>query len=165
MSSGSERNERYRSPLKSYYKSLLRNSLGRASVIKIIEKPGKRFNYLNINTKILAILIRRTNGKTLTKYTQKKIWEPLKMEQPELWGLDDEADMEKAFCCLYSSVRDYAKLGEFFLQIGRCTGQQLLNKDFIEKMTHPELSPKYGYGTWMDYEYKLAFFAYVGLLG
>lgn len=166
MSSGLEWNESYRSPLnpttKAYYGTHLEEQVLSK---KFIEKPGKRFNYLSINTEILAILIRRATGKTLAKYTQEKIWEPLGMEQSALWGLDDEAGVEKAFCCLYASARDYAKLGQFLLQKGKWNGQQLLNEDFVEKMTHPALSPEYGYGTWMDYGHKPAFFAYVGLLG
>lgn len=166
MSSGLEWDENYYSLLnptvKAYYGTHLEEQVLSK---KFIEKPGNKFRYLSINTEILAILIRRATGKTLARYAQEKIWGPLGMEQSALWGLDDEAGTEKAFCCLYASARDYARLGQFLLQKGKWNGKQLLNENFIQKMTHPALSPEYGYGTWTDYEYKPSFFAYVGFLG
>ena len=44
---------------------------------------------------------------------QEKLWKPLGAKEA-LWQLDSTtSEMEKAFCCLASNARDFARFGHF----------------------------------------------------
>jgi CubicO group peptidase (beta-lactamase class C family) len=43
----------------------------------------------------------------------------------------------KTYCCIHSNARDFAKLGQLFLDDGKAYGDQILNFDFINQMKTP----------------------------
>jgi hypothetical protein len=54
---------------------------------------------------------------------------------------------------LYSNVWDMAKLGQLILRKGRWQGRQIVDEDYVYRMTHPEVedvNTSYGYLTWMN---------------
>ena len=54
---------------------------------------------------------------------------------------------------LYSNVWDMAKLGQLLLRQGRWHGKQIVDPDYVYRMTHPEVedvNTSYGYLTWMN---------------
>jgi CubicO group peptidase (beta-lactamase class C family) len=74
-------------------------------------------------------------------------------EKTALWQLDSqEKGMEKAFCCLATNVRDFARFGKLYKNHGLWNGNQLLDSTFVALSVKPrfEESPKYGYGWWLD---------------
>ena len=71
----------------------------------------------------------------------------------EIWQVDSEkSGLEKAFCCIGSNARDFAKFGLLINHEGKYNQQQLIPSSFIQKITTPrfENSPQYGYGYWLD---------------
>ena len=60
--------------------------------------------------------------------------------------------MEKAYCCLASNARDFARFGKLYKDHGRWNGKQILDSTFIAKSLKPrfEESPEYGYGWWLN---------------
>ena len=75
--------------------------------------------------------------------------------------------MEKAYCCIASNARDFAKFGKLFKQNGQWNGQRLINPSFVRTMKNPrfEDTPYYGYGLWLsDYKDKEIFYMR-GILG
>lgn len=80
--------------------------------------------------------------------------------------------MEKAYCCLNSNVRDFAKFGQLLLQKGNWNGRQILDSAFVEKMVTPNYKAfkknepaRYGYSIWTDYEHQPNFYGLMGHLG
>ena len=70
-----------------------------------------------------------------------------------LWQLDSEENgMEKAFCCLATNARDFARFGKLYKNFGFWNGTQLLDSSFVALSIKPrfEESPEYGYGFWLD---------------
>jgi CubicO group peptidase (beta-lactamase class C family) len=73
-----------------------------------------------------------------------------------LWSLDHEDGMEKAFCCVNATARDFARIGEFVRLGGKWNTQNLLNEKYIQEMlTSPALPNErgqirndYGYQWW-----------------
>ena len=77
-------------------------------------------------------------------------------ETDALWQLDsEESGLEKAYCCIASNARDFARLGKLYLHKGNWNGEQLLDTAFVERSVQPRFreSPEYGYGWWLlDYK-------------
>ena len=75
------------------------------------------------------------------------------------WSLDHENGMEKAYCCFYSTARDFARFGKLYLDSGSCNGKQLVSKDYVKQSLTPapidftgnELNC-YGYQWWLTEE-------------
>lgn len=108
--------------------------------MEIAELPGLHFNYQSENYQLLGLIIERATHKTLSAYLQEKLWLPLGMEHDAFWSLDNNTatGIEKAFCCLNASTRDYAKLGRLYLNNGNWNGKQLISEKWIYEATHPD---------------------------
>src|SRR5690606_36250449 len=120
MESGIKFGESYISPFsdvaKYYYGTNLKKYLKK---LKIKEEPGKTFEYMSLNTQLLALILETAVGKSPTEYLQEKIWAPLGMEYDASWSIDSKKHgTEKAFCCINATSRDFAKFGSLYLHEG-----------------------------------------------
>ncbi len=169
MSSGLNWTEHYTSPFsitaKAYYDTNIRDVLLGLDVVK---EPGKEYEYLSGNTQLLGMVIEKATGKSLSQYLSESFWRPLGMEQAALWQLDsNDSGMEKAYCCIASNARDFARFGQLFKNKGVFNGKQLLPKEFTELATKPrfEDGQMYGYGFWLSNHLGKKIFAMRGILG
>jgi CubicO group peptidase (beta-lactamase class C family) len=98
-------------------------------------EPGQVFRYKSGDNALLALVLDRALGEeTITAYTQRRLWTPLGMENDGIWTIDHEGDgLEKTWCCLAASARDFAKLGRFYLNQGDWDGQSLLSSAWVER--------------------------------
>ena len=162
MSSGMDWSEKYYSVInitsESYFTDDLRSVILRQ---KIIDKPGQSFRYSSGDTQLLGMVIEKATGLSLTDYLTEKFWKPMGAENTALWQLDsDEYGMEKAYCCIASTARDFARFGKLYINKGMWGDQVILDSSFVELATKPvfEKSPYYGYGWWLyNYEGKKVF--------
>jgi CubicO group peptidase (beta-lactamase class C family) len=75
-------------------------------------------------------------GETITSYTQRRLWEPLGMQDAGVWTVDHAGDgLEKTWCCLAASARDVAKLGRLYLNRGSWEGTEAVPAAWIEAST------------------------------
>jgi CubicO group peptidase (beta-lactamase class C family) len=118
--------------LQFYYGTNLRKSI-LGSTIK--EPPGQHFDYQSENPSLLALIIERATGSTVSNYLQKKIWSQIGTEAPALWSTDriDSAAIEKAFCCLNARTLDFAKFARLLLNKGNWNGKQIIPRHWIEE--------------------------------
>ena len=66
-------------------------------------------------------------------------------KHPALWNTDAEGGDEKAFCCINSNARDFARLGKLYLDYGNWNGNQLVDTSFVIQSTNPaDLLDEYG---------------------
>lgn len=163
MSSGIDFDEDYVSPFaypaQAYYGSDLRKL---TSGYKVIEEPGKVFKYLSGNSELLAFVLEKATGKTLSEYMSEKYWKPLGAKHTALWSLDKENGMEKAYCCFNSDARDFARLGELYLDSGKWNGQQLIDPKYVAQSIVPgdlvdvdgKKVDNYGFAWWLIPDYK-----------
>ena len=124
------------------------------------EKPGTAYKYLSGNTQLLAMVLERATGKKLANYLSESLWKPLGANQDALWQLDsEEGGLVKAYCCIASNARDFARLGKLYKDYGEWNGQQILDSAFIAKSITPRFEGEpYGYGFWLkDYKDKKVF--------
>ncbi|CAN5343204.1 serine hydrolase [soil metagenome] len=169
MSSGLDWNEDYYNPFsvtaRAYFDRNIREIAGN---MKIIADPGSEFEYLSGNTILLGMVIEKATGMQLSQYLSESFWQPLGMKNDALWQLDSkESGMEKAYCCIASNARDFARFGKLFKDHGRWKDKEILDSSFVAVATSPRFkeSPEYGYGFWLsDYKNKEIFYMR-GVLG
>ena len=167
MEGGLNWNEDYKSPFLPNAKAYYGKSLEEAVFLRDFKnEPGKKFEYQSGATQLLGFALRKSMQKTLADYASEKFWKPLGMEQNAAWTTDDFG-MEKAFCCIHSTSRDFAKLGQLFLNDGKFGDQQILDISFVEKMRTPtKLSNGiYGMGLWINNDSALKHYYFQGLYG
>ncbi|GIM59681.1 serine hydrolase domain-containing protein [Capnocytophaga canimorsus] len=168
MASGLDWNEDYYNPFsittKAYFDAPLQEIIIN---LKVTKPPGKKYEYKSGNTQLLAMVIEKATGKTLSEYLSQSLWEPLGCEYDALWQLDSKEGTEKAYCCIASNARDFARLGKLYKDFGQWHGKQLLDSAYVAKSIQPRFSdsPQYGYGMWLlNYKNK-SFFMMRGHLG
>lgn len=135
---------------------------------KVIKTPGKEFEYLSGSTQLLGMIIQKATGKTLANYLSEKFWQPLGATNDALWQLDDDENkLAKAFCCISSNAKDFARFGKLYKDYGKWNGKQLLDSSFVAKSITPRFkeSPQYGYGWWLKNIGNKHFFMMRGHLG
>lgn len=150
MSSGMSYVESYTSPFdypaEAYYgDDIITNTLK----YKVVTEPGKEFIYQSGNSTLLGYIVTIATGETLSNYASEKLWQPLGAEYPAQWSLDHPGGMEKAYCCFNSNARDFARLGQLYLDSGKWGGKQLAPKDYVLQSMKPALSEHYGYNWWI----------------
>src|SRR5690606_6941661 len=152
MASGQHWDENYYGPTsvttQAYFKKDLRKLM---LSLPFDKKPGQEFIYQSGDTQLLAMVLEKATKMHLADFVSKYFWQPMGMEHDAIWQIDHANDgIEKAYCCIASNARDFAKFGKLYLQNGTWNGQQILSEKFIQQAIHPrfENSPQYGYGWW-----------------
>jgi CubicO group peptidase (beta-lactamase class C family) len=145
MRSGFKYNERSFTPfakiVRSYYGADLKKMVGK---LKMKNEPNTVFEYMSINTQVLAMILEKVTGKTLNILLQEDLWQPLGAESDAMWSVDNDNNI-KAFCCINATALDYAKLGRLYLKDGNWLGKQIISKQWIDATSHPDTLAKKRY--------------------
>ncbi len=136
-------------------------------------EPGTEYEYSSGSTQLLGVFLKRAlqakePGLTISGHLSRSLWVPLGMESDAVYTLDrqgSEGGMERTYCCIFATARDFAKFGQLLLQDGQWNGQALLDKAFVERIRKPDLQPYYGHSLWMDWTYKHPFYFLQGHQG
>ena len=136
-------------------------------------EPGTVFNYLSGNSGLLGYCITKATKKTLSEYLSERLWTPLGCEQNAFWSLDKKDGFEKAFCCINSNAKDFARLGQLYLNYGNWKGEQLIDSSYIKESITPfdcnEIdgckNRTYGYAWWLTSYKNMEVFYMRGILG
>ncbi|MCB0791167.1 MAG: serine hydrolase [Flavobacteriales bacterium] len=120
------------------------------------DEPGTEFDYISGSTQIMAQVLEKAYGQNLVTLTREKIWKPLGCEHEAYWGKDRQAGDYKAFCCLYATARDFARIGQLYLDSGMWKGRRVVPEEYWEaSITPAKLDDKgapnrrYGYYWWL----------------
>ncbi len=156
MSSGLNWDENYYSPFSITTRAYFDDHLDKAILnLKVTETPGQSFKYLSGNTQLLAMVVEKATGKSLADYVSDSFWKPMGADNPALWQTDRDGGIVKAFCCIASGARDFARFGKLYMDFGKWNGKRILDSAFVAKSIVPKFpdSPQYGYGWWL-FEHK-----------
>ena len=175
MSSGINFDESYNSPFghmaKAYYGTDIKELNDDYSVSEV---PGKNWVYLGGNTIILSLILEEVTGTTISDYMSKKVWQPIGAKNPALWSLDKKYGREKAYCCFYSNARDFARIGQLYLNKGLWNKHRIISEAYVKASSTPAFYLKdrdgipvdfYGYQMWMNNYKGLEVFYSRGILG
>jgi CubicO group peptidase (beta-lactamase class C family) len=169
MSSGLNWKEDYYNPFSMTVKAYLDEDIREMILnLEVVEEPGEEFEYLSGNTQLLAMVLEKATGKNVSQYMSESFWKPMGMENHALWQLDsEESGMEKAFCCIASNARDFARFGKLYNHYGNWNGEQLLDSTYVAESIKPQIEgyPHYGFGIWLQEVRGHEVFYFRGILG
>jgi len=169
MSSGTNWDEAYYSPLSITTRAYFDDDLAKVmNGLKVVDQPGQAFKYASGDTQMLAMVIEKATGKKMYDYLTESFWKPLGSENETLWQVDSEThDLVKAYCCIASNAKDFARFGKLYKDHGKWNGKQVLDSAFVAKSLKPRFaaSPEYGYGWWLKTQNEKDFFMMRGHLG
>ena len=144
------------------------NMMDLLPAMPIIEKPGEKFKYQSGDTQLLGIALQRANKSSLSQLTSEFFWKPFGATHNALWQVDSKSNgIEKAYCCIASNAKDFARFGKLYLHHGKWGEQQLLDSSYIAHSINQKFSdsPTYGYGWWMGQYHGKKYFYMDGHLG
>ena len=119
--------------------------------LRLREPPGSRFLYKSGDAFLLTLALHRALGqKSITQYMQERVWDPLGMEHDGAWSIDHAPDgLEKTGCCLAATARDFAKLGQLYLNKGEWNGRRIVPEAWVTESTRIDTSA----GSAWEYQY------------
>lgn len=162
MASGLDWDENYYSPFSITTRAYFDEDLDPVILgQKGTDAPGKSYKYLSGNTQLLAMCIQKATGQELSQYVAQNFWQPLGFEQDALWQTDHKDGIVKAYCCIASNARDFARFGKLYKQYGKWNGKSILDSTFVATSIKPRFAaaPQYGYGWWLaEYKGKAIFY-------
>lgn len=143
--------------------------------VKMMDAPGEVFRYKSGDNALLALALDRALGaETISAYAQRRLWQPLGMAHDGVWTVDHEGEdgLEKTWCCLAATARDFAKLGRLTRNQGTWDGERVLSADWVVRSTRATLPEhvwpenlrsigwsNYGYQWWLASEAMGDYFA------
>ena len=121
-------------------------------------EPGSAFDYNSMNTYMLAAIVRRKTGETLTHYLEPRLYAPLGIVS-HYWETCPNGT-EKGGWGLSLTPESVAKIGQLYLNKGVWHSfwgeKRLISEGWIEEATRPQIDTQhgaitYGYGhqIWM----------------
>lgn len=169
MSSGITWDESYYNPFSITTRLYFDKDIqGAIPALPVDKQPGLKFIYQSGDTQMLGIALQRATKSTLSELMSTYFWKPMGAEHSAIWQVDSEKyGIEKAYCCIASNAKDFARFGKLYLNHGRWNGQQLLDSAYVAKSIQPRYpeSPQYGYGWWMGQYKDKRYFYMDGHLG
>jgi len=95
----------------------------------LIADPGTEFNYSNLSSNWLGIIVDRATGTNLKAYAEENLFSPLGVEAGE-WGTDAEGH-NNGCGDLHLTARDAAKFGLLYLNDGEYEGNQVIPANWV----------------------------------
>jgi CubicO group peptidase (beta-lactamase class C family) len=164
MSAGVDFDESYSSPFSPTAKLYYGNDLQAITFgMKQNARPGVNFIYQSGVSQLLAFIVEKATGESVSSYVSRKLWTPMHAEENALWSLDRAGGMEKAYCCFNTNARDFARFGQLILNNGQWEGVQLVPADYFAEAIiadstlvddeYREANRRYGFQFWrLEYE-------------
>jgi len=115
---------------------------------KMWEKPGTKPEYRSVNTQLLGMVIKKITGESVSSYFQKNVWQPIGAQNQAKWNVDHVGGIEKTFCCFNATARDFARVGQLFVNNGAANigGGSVISSSYLKRMTTPAVTLDYGWG-------------------
>jgi len=114
---------------------------------KMVDEPGKIFNYNSGTSHVMSAIINRTTNMSTLEFAKSRLFDPLGIEDYS-WPTDPNGTY-KGGEGLELTPRSLAKLGQLYLNNGSWKGQQIVPEEWvtISRIDHrPPGNHSYGYG-------------------
>ncbi len=115
-------------------------------IIKVLQKPvvyepGTKFLYNSHCSHLLGALVSKVSGMKLAKFVEKRIFEPLGIEE-YAWD-EDKFNRSLGGFGLHLKIHDLAKFGVCCMHDGMYEGKQVLSKAYNELATSKQMENDY----------------------
>ncbi len=101
--------------------------------VPLIDEPGERWVYADINALLIGVVIEETSGQSLSDFAQEKLFDPLGIKQ--YYWYTTAANQTGAAGNLYLTTLDFAKLGTLLVNEGKWKNKQLIELDYIQELS------------------------------
>ena len=108
-----------------------KDHLAYAKNISLETVPDKKFEYNNVNSMLLADILFRATGVSADTLLRERILNKIGMGKVTLWK--DSAGNPLTYCCIDTTVRQYARFGLLFARGGQWQQQQIVPRDFVDE--------------------------------
>lgn len=119
---------------------------------KMVYEPGEVFQYSTAEANRLAAAVQQTVGGTqqaMYDFYQSKLFHPLGLDQAFI-EFDASGNMVGG-AYGFMKARDWARLGQLYLQRGSWNGEQVISASFVDFATHPAPTTNlYGGQIWLN---------------
>ena len=95
--------------------------------------PGTRYDYSNVNSELVSVLIARATGLPYQDWLTKEVMQPMGMAGGKIW-LNQVGGLAHSGCCIGLPSETYLKLAVLVLQGGEWEGKSFLPDSFIKEM-------------------------------
>lgn len=120
----------------------------------VMFEPGTQFAYNSMNTYLLSAIVHERMQKGLLEYLQERLLSEMGIEN--LFWEKCPLGIEKGGWGLSLTMEDMIKFGILYMQKGKWSGKQLIDKTYMEQAVKKQIdTPKsvspygYGYQIWM----------------
>ncbi len=115
--------------------------------------PGAVWHYVSIDTHVIGMVIRGATGRDILDLLSEKLFQPLGLEA-EPYYVTDGLGEPFVLGGLNMTTRDYARIGQLFMQNGFANGRQIIPAQWVAESTAPSAPTgdsglKYGYQWWV----------------
>ena len=109
-------------------------------------EPGSKAEYRSVDTLMLTMILAKVDGRPLSTILSEDLWTPMGAEYAANWNLDRPGGIEKGFCGLNATARDFAKIGQLVLDHGKIGNTQVVPSAWINRLSTPSALPLDGWG-------------------
>ena len=120
----------------------------------IVGKSGEDFNYNSLNTYMLAAVVKKITGSTVTEFLTPRLFKPLGIDN--FYWEKAPSGVEKGGWGLYMLPEDFAKIGQLVMQNGVWNDERIVSQDWVRNATSKQVSTpencgdfNYGYQFWV----------------
>lgn len=115
--------------------------------------PGQQWQYVSIDTHVIGMVVRGATGRSVPDLLSEKVIAPMGLEYAPYY-LTDGAGVGFVLGGLNLTTRDYARMGQMFLQNGAYNGRQIVPASWVAASTAPTAPTTagaigYGYQWWI----------------
>ncbi|MBM3515892.1 MAG: serine hydrolase [Alphaproteobacteria bacterium] len=116
-----------------------------------IQRPaGANFEYLNVNSNLIGLILQRHLGARYSAYLSEKVWKPLGAADAFVVPARPGGFIRTSGTLL-AMPRDWLRLGIMLKNGGEIDGQRVLPPGWLEQMITPSaLNPRYGLQIWLS---------------
>jgi len=122
--------------------------------LPFVNKPDAQFSYCSGNFYLLAEILQRATKMSCHNFAKKYLFKPLDFGKS--YWLANYKGVNSGWGDLHISIYDFAKIGCLILHHGMWNGNQIIPKQWIEKIQPLHKihgTESYGYGWWLDSEH------------
>ena len=108
-----------------------KDHLAYAKRVKYEKAPDQVFEYNNVNSMLLADLLFQATGIPADTLLRERIFNKIGLNNVTLW--QDTAGNALTYCCVDTTVTQYARFGLLFSRGGQWQGQQVIPKAYVDE--------------------------------